>query len=73
MSPGEKTLGEIVRELRERQGLSQAQLAERAQLALSYITLIEAGQTVNLSPTALARLSRVLGVTSKTLSDAPVK
>lgn len=73
MSPGEKTLGEIVRELRERQGLSQAQLAERAQLALSYITLIEAGQTVNLSPTALARLSRVLGVTSKVLSDAPVK
>jgi transcriptional regulator with XRE-family HTH domain len=73
VSPGEKTLGEIVRELRERQGLSQAQLAERAQLALSYITLIEAGQTVNLSPTALARLSRVLGVTSKVLSDAPVK
>jgi transcriptional regulator with XRE-family HTH domain len=73
VSPGEKTLGEVVRELRERQGLSQAQLAERAQLALSYITLIEAGQTVNLSPTALARLSRVLGVTSKVLSDAPVK
>jgi transcriptional regulator with XRE-family HTH domain len=73
VSPGEKTLGEIVRELRERQGLSQAQLAERAQLALSYITLIEAGQTVNLTPTALARLSRVLGVTSKVLSDAPIK
>jgi transcriptional regulator with XRE-family HTH domain len=73
VSPGEKTLGEVVRELRERQGLSQAQLAERAQLALSYITLIEAGQTVNLTPTALARLSRVLGVTSKVLTDAPIK
>jgi transcriptional regulator with XRE-family HTH domain len=73
VSPGEKKLAEVVRELRERQGLSQAQLAERAQLALSYITLIEAGQTVNLTPTALARLSRVLGVTSKVLSDAPIK
>jgi len=54
VSPGEKKLGELVRELRERQGLSQAQLAERAQLALSYITLAESGQTVNLSPSALA-------------------
>ena len=50
MSPGEKKLGELVRELRERQGLTQAQLAERAQLALSYITLAESGQSVNLSP-----------------------
>jgi transcriptional regulator with XRE-family HTH domain len=73
VSPGEKKLAEVVRELRERQGLTQAQLAERAQLALSYITLIEAGQTVNLTPTALARLARVLGVPSKVLSDAPVK
>lgn len=73
MSPGEKKLAEVVRELRERQGLTQAQLAERAQLALSYITLIEAGQTVNLTPTALARLARVLGVPSKVLSDAPTK
>jgi transcriptional regulator with XRE-family HTH domain len=73
VSPGEKKLAEVVRELRERQGLTQAQLAERAQLALSYITLIEAGQTVNLTPTALARLARVLGVPSKVLSDAPTK
>jgi hypothetical protein len=28
---------------------------------------------VNLTPTALARLARVLGVPSKVLSDAPVK
>ena len=32
MSAGEKSLGERVRELRERQGLTQAQLAKRAQL-----------------------------------------
>jgi transcriptional regulator with XRE-family HTH domain len=73
VSPGEKKLGELVRELRERQGLNPAQLAERAQLALSYITLIEAGQTVNLAPSALGRLARALGVPSRTLSEAPTR
>lgn len=70
MSPGEKKLGALVRELRERQGLTQAQLAERAQLALSYITLAESGQSVNLSPSALSRLARALGVQSRVLSEA---
>jgi transcriptional regulator with XRE-family HTH domain len=70
LSPGEKKLGELVRELRERQGLTQAQLAERAQLALSYITLAESGQSVNLSPSALSRLARALGVQSRVLTEA---
>jgi len=70
VSPGETKLGELVRELRERQGLTQAQLAERAQLALSYITLAESGQSVNLSPSALSRLARALGVQSKVLTEA---
>ena len=70
MSPRAKKLGEIVRELRERQGLTQPQLAERAQLAVSYVTLLEAGQQVNLSPSAVGRLARVLGVTSKQLSES---
>ena len=70
MSPGEKKLGALVRELRERQGLTQAQLAERAQLALSYITLAESGQAVNLSPSALSRLARALGVQSRVLTEA---
>jgi len=70
VSPGEKKLGALVRELRERQGLTQAQLAERAQLALSYITLAESGQSVNLSPSALSRLARALGVQSRVLTEA---
>lgn len=70
MSPKGRKLGEIVRELRERQGLTQPQLAERAQLAVSYVTLLEAGQQVNLSPSAVGRLARVLGVTSKQLSES---
>ena len=70
MNPDEKKLGAPVRELRERQGLTQAQRAERAQLALSYITLAESGQSVNLSPSALSRLARALGVQSRVLTEA---
>jgi transcriptional regulator with XRE-family HTH domain len=70
VSPKGRKLGEIVRELRERQGLTQPQLAERAQLAVSYVTLLEAGQQVNLSPSAVGRLARALGVTSKQLLES---
>ena len=69
MSPKEKKLGDVVRELRERPGLTQAQLAERAQPALSYVTLLEAGQQVNLSPSAVGRLARALGVASRQLTE----
>ena len=69
MSPKERKLGDMVRELRERQGLTQAQLAERAQLALSYVTLLEAGQQVNLSPSAVGRLARALGVGNRQLTE----
>jgi transcriptional regulator with XRE-family HTH domain len=69
VSPKDKKLGEIGRELRERQGLTQPQLAERAQLALSYITLLESGQQANLSPSAVGRLARALGVPSKRLTE----
>ena len=69
VSPQEKKLGDVVRELRERQGLTQAQLAERAQLALSYVTLLEAGQQVNLSPSAVGRLARALGVGNRQLTE----
>jgi transcriptional regulator with XRE-family HTH domain len=64
-----KKLGEVVRELRERQGLTQAQLAERAQIALSYITLLESGQQANLTPSALGRLARALAVPTKQLTE----
>ncbi len=69
MSPKEPKLGDVVRELRERHGLTPAQPAERAQLVLSYITLLEAGQPVNLSPSAVGRLARALGVASRQLTE----
>jgi len=69
VSARDKKLAEVVRELRERQGLTQAQLAERAQLALSYVTLLESGQQVSFSPSAIGRLARALGVTAKHLTE----
>ena len=68
-----KELGEIVRELREAKGLTQAQLAERAQIALSYVTVIEAGQQGNPSRQILQRLasSRNACVKSPSPREAP--
>jgi transcriptional regulator with XRE-family HTH domain len=65
----EKTLGEIVRELREARSMTQAQLAERAQVALSYVTLLEGGQQRNLSQQILVRIARALAVPAKQLLD----
>jgi len=64
-----KKLGEIVRELREAKGLTQAQLAERAQIALSYVTVIEAGQQANPSRQILQRIARALDVAAKRLLE----
>ena len=66
-----RKLGEILRELREARGLSQAQLAERAQIALSYVTVIEAGQGQQAPPSRqiLERLARALGVPAKRLQE----
>ena len=60
-----------MRELREARGLTQAQLAERAQIALSYVTVIEAGQGQQAPPSRqiLDRLARALGVPTKRLQE----
>jgi transcriptional regulator with XRE-family HTH domain len=64
-----RKVGDIVRELRERQGLTQAQLAERAQVALSYVTMLEAGQHTSLAPQVLQRIARALNVPAKRLLE----
>jgi transcriptional regulator with XRE-family HTH domain len=64
-----RQLADRVRELREAQGISPTQLADRAQIAQSYVTTIEAGQQ-RLPPRAiLVRLARALGVTEKQLME----
>ena len=64
-----RKLGEVVRELREARGFTQAQLAERAQIALSYVTVIEAGHQASPPRQILLRLARALDVTAKELLD----
>jgi transcriptional regulator with XRE-family HTH domain len=62
-------LGRRVRTLREKQGLSQEQLAEAAQLHWTYVSGIERGRR-NPSLNILGRLARALNVSlSKLLSD----
>ena len=63
-------LGDIVRELREQRGLTQAQLADLAQLAVSYVALLESGQQRHPRPAILARLGRALGVPVSRFSDS---
>ena len=65
MDGARRALGRQVRKRRTRQGLSQEQLAERADLHWTHISGIERGQ-YDLKLSTLIRLSRGLGVT---LSD----
>jgi XRE family transcriptional regulator of biofilm formation len=65
----EKTLGEVLREVRESRGMTQAQLAEKAQVALSFVTVLEAGHQRNPSRQVVYRLARALNVPVKRLLD----
>jgi transcriptional regulator with XRE-family HTH domain len=65
-----RKLGEVVQQLREARGLSQAQLAESAQVSVSFVSILEGGQSSqNLSPAILGRLARALGVTASKLTE----
>jgi DNA-binding XRE family transcriptional regulator len=60
MSP--KKLKTLLRELRERQSMSQLQLAKRADVTQGYISDLEAGTKKNPSVAILKKLARALGV-----------
>jgi len=64
-----KTLGERVRDLREATAMSQAQLAERAGMAVGYLAIIEGGQLQRVSPAIVQRLARALNVHVERLVD----
>jgi transcriptional regulator with XRE-family HTH domain len=57
-----RKLGDVVRELRERRALTQVDLADRAQVGVSYVTTLEAGQQANPPAAILQRLARALSV-----------
>jgi transcriptional regulator with XRE-family HTH domain len=68
-----ETLGEVVRELREGKNLTQAQLAERASVAVSYVVVLEAGRAGRTTSSILVRLAKALDVPTKRLADAEMQ
>jgi transcriptional regulator with XRE-family HTH domain len=52
-----------LKRLRERRGLTQAQLAEQARLDRTYVIMLERGKKTNPSLGALDRIAEALGVT----------
>lgn len=63
-------LGDALRYLRKRAGLSQAQLAESAGMDRSYISMLENGQRTNISYEYAAALARGLGISMEDLYKA---
>ena len=68
MSSISKLLGEKVKVLRKNAGLTQEQLAEKAEIDLSYLGRIEMGQE-NPSLKYLNKLATALGVKVPELTD----
>ena len=56
------TLATVLRTLREEQDITQEQLAKRARIARTYVTLLESGRKKNPSLDILKRLARALDV-----------
>lgn len=55
------TSGNAIRMMREAQGLSQRELAERAGVNHSYLAQVERGEKLNPSPRWLASVADALG------------
>jgi XRE family transcriptional regulator, master regulator for biofilm formation len=67
-------IGDSIRQLRVAKGLSISELADRANVAKSYISSIERGIQKNPSIQTLDKIARVLGVTTQqllSLDDQP--
>ncbi len=55
-------IGKMLRRIREQKGLTQVQLAEKAQVTQPYIAKLETGVRVNPSIELLQRLAKALRV-----------
>lgn len=63
-------VGRRVAEVRSEAGLTQETLAERLEVALTYVARIEQGRQ-NVTLRSLARVAEALGVDPRVLLDAP--
>lgn len=57
-------VGKMIRELRNKGGMTQKELAEKADISTSYLCDIEVGRT-NPSLRTLERISKAFGITMK--------
>jgi transcriptional regulator with XRE-family HTH domain len=57
-----RRLATVIRELREREKLTQEELAKRAKVARGYLAKLEVGHSKNPSIATMKRLARALGV-----------
>jgi transcriptional regulator with XRE-family HTH domain len=57
-----KGLAELVKTLREARGLTQAELAEKAEISREYVALMEIGAKKNPTIVVLKKLAKALGV-----------
>jgi transcriptional regulator with XRE-family HTH domain len=60
MSP--KTLGAVLKQIREAKGLSQLDLAKRAKVSQGYLSDLEARQKKNPGIETLRKIAKALGV-----------
>ncbi|AQU06080.1 helix-turn-helix domain-containing protein [Dehalococcoides mccartyi] len=61
-------IGDKIKELRVLKGLSQRQLAIKAELDPSYISIVESGKRSNITVDVAQRLARILGVSIEELT-----
>lgn len=64
----QEKVGQRIRKLRRQLGISQEELASRANLDRTYITSVERGKR-NISVVNLEKLANALGVSLKTFFD----
>jgi len=57
-----RKLAKALKQLRESRDLTQAELAEKAQMRQSYLAMLESGDRANPSLDLLQRLAKALGV-----------
>lgn len=57
-----KSVGELITEAREKQGISKNQLADLAKISHTEITRIETGEREKLNPKTLRKISKYIGI-----------
>ena len=65
------SIGSRIREIRQRRGLTQRELAELSGVQQSYISLIESDKRPNVSALVVADIARALRVSLDRLLDLP--